>query len=360
MQNKRVINVVMYGARRAGKSSTLASMIDNFSDIRDHTAFRLSAINKTRKHIEDKQLELRGIYQNQEYINAKRFPMDDNPTSKDDTYEFSLELQQKRKLKKITNLIFHDVRGEAFIQHDPKTTRLLQNADVIIVAIDTVYLMEVEPAISQVFNNVGTLINLLQKSGFGENGPKLLLFAPLKCEKYYYQNRMDEVTEKIEDSYGKLIDYLKIGTKKDRITIAVTPILTMGTIVFDDFKRDENDNICLIRNSNEKGLSNRPEVTYYKFYEKPCYFSPKYCEQPILYILAFVGNMVKKNTKNNGLNTSIKILLTAVSACFNLVVTLIGVWFLRNKIFSKSYDIAIKGLKKSGDGYKIIQNPYDI
>lgn len=364
MATKREINVVMYGARRAGKSSTLASMIDNFSDICKNTAFRLEAIDKTRKQIEAKRIELRKIYSDPEYIDAKRFPMDSNPTSSFEKYRFSLELKEKEGTRKITTINFHDVPGGGYFEKTKKAIGILKNADVVIVAVDTVYLMEEDSKFSSVFNKVNSLIHLLKQSGFADSGSKLLLLAPLKCEKYYYEKKMREVTDKItsnEHGYGNLIEFLKTGTKKDRVTVAVTPILTMGTVVFDDFKRDENNNICIVKDSYIIGENNKPETTYFKFYEKPCIFSPKYCEQPILYILAFVGATVMKNMKEKKkLSTMDKVLLVVSFASLASLLIVVGGLILKNRVFAQSYNIAVNGLKKEGDGYRIIQNPYDI
>ena len=143
--------------------------------------------------------------------------------------------------------------------------------------------------------------NYFTKETIKEN--RLILFVPLKCEKWYYRttnsesyganpneiNYMREIANKIEKGYKGLIEWFKSPDLADKCTVAITPILSVGGMRFKDFGEGDS----------EKAIERE---RFMKIREKG--YSPKYCEQPLLYTLAFafkVFNKRKKEVEDNKL-----------------------------------------------------------
>lgn len=113
---------------------------------------------------------------------------------------------------------------------------------------------------------------------------KLVLFVPLKCERYYYDDRLDEVARKVKVTYGKLIEFFK----QNNIASVVTPILTLGGIELDHMADMTGKDGITIRNAVYRTYADDPE------------YAPKYCSQPLYYLLSYVSSYyawMKQNKK---------------------------------------------------------------
>ena len=178
---------------------------------------------------------------------------------------------------------------------------------------------------------------------------RMVLFVPLKCERYYHlsriaklnpsgRNYMQEVFEAVCAGYKDLINYL-LSTPQllNSLTLAVTPILSAGGIDFVKFEIDEETGKVI-------SLYQKPE--FLPDSEKG--FSPVFCEQPILYTLVYVMQLV--NEENNSRVSKGIFTAKRNSALLNNMNT---------------YNTLRKKMKTSNgvtanDGYFIIQNPKNI
>ena len=123
---------------------------------------------------------------------------------------------------------------------------------------------------------------------------KLVMLVPLKCEKYLdlyaVENRNDrsnEMTTRIISLYGKMVTELK---RKGNVALVVAPILTVGGVIFDRFE-----------------VVNNLHVAKYRFYDgitsdgSQARYSPRFCAQPIFYLLSFVAQKYKRHRNSAGL-----------------------------------------------------------
>lgn len=356
----RTIHILMIGARRTGKSSVLASMINSFKAVARDTNFHLTADANTSSFIDDKLINLREEFD--KHWGEETFTIDEMPTANPDDYVFTVSYRDKKKDREITTLEFHDIAGEDI--DNKETAAQVKRAGVLLVAVDTVHLMEEEGRFSSVFHKSMQLKNIVATAGFADDEkdaePKMVLFVPLKCEKYYEEHRIDDVVLRVEEEFRSLIEYLTKPNFRNRITVAITPILTMGSLAFDHFGRDEAGKV--IRQKVQGKQDNmRPAKVYYKLIGDKM-FRPQYCEQPVLYILSFVVASAKKaketaKKKGNAVFKAIK--FAAMFYLFGAIY--LALWFLqRNKEFTAAYDKISINLKKNGDGYKILQNPLNM
>lgn len=285
--NDLKIQVLMVGGRRCGKTSVLAAMKTNFEN----------AFSQTNMDIFPDDLDTLDILatKNDEmkeyFIQAgdRTFVPDNNPTEDIMEYSFSVKISNKRNNLKVK---FVDYPGEWLtdVSHRDKIQEYMKNSQAILIAIDTPHMMEENGLYNERKNYCNKIADRIKRAfedsaknhpiTFGEH--KLVLFVPLKCERYLADNRMDEVKLKTAESYESLITFLK----KDSYTYetAITPIFTLGKAMFSHFERDKDTGKIKIDTKDRI-----PEKAIYYFPDenakKPV---PKYCEQPIVYLIAYL------------------------------------------------------------------------
>lgn len=288
------INILMIGGRRTGKTSILASMdkccMSKLADVPQLSIVRDvdSGIGLNLKHRELTQ------YFTAKYTKNPYFIADLQPTLKDASYGFDIDVNDKDLGY---NLRFTDIPGEWM--DNPERSGDLQNAmnqsQVIIIAIDTPHLVEeIDPALGygryhDSFNRAPELTRFFKTTFQNCKEHRLVIFVPLKCEKYYYQNDtnpdkmgMPMVNAMVKNGYKELLDFLATDDVKELCTTAIMPILTLGGAEF--FTFDENGYAGLYSYVMGPGLKE---------------FAPKYCEQPLFLTLKYVIALKKiQNTKH--------------------------------------------------------------
>ena len=362
---KFTINVMMFGGRRSGKTSVLAVMKDSadkkFSDNTNMGVYINSADDNTGLILEKKMRELHEYYNQDDKTKfTKGFTPDDSPTPDKTEYMFDVSLIDKPKSKIQVN--FTDYPGEWLddSEHYKILSDVMSKSDVILIAVDTPYLME-EPQNAGDVSSVGRfndnknfsekIAEMVKKSFVVDEDSlrkKMILFVPLKCEGYYNEinhdlDKMDEVRKKIKKAYEKVISHITQGENANRYECAIAPIFTMGNLRFKGFKREE-DNNNLVMDSNMK-----IPVSIYKFDDGAGDLESKYCEQPLLYTLVFLLKWAEQTKSKKG----------KLSSLFNIFDNLAS-RFLKYPAaadFAEKSEFLRSQLKKGGDGYEIISDP---
>lgn len=232
------LNVLMVGGRRAGKSSMLAGLfevmlgddIKNLVNVDDITEGQ-------HEPLAEKIKELKSELQNK----SGRVVMDDKGhTDKFHPYTLKITMPRTGHSMQIT---FTDVNGEYYTnvingnaqQYKENRQQLIDNvrkSDVILIAIDTPYLMEGNEAQNIRANCVDDIQSLLTELRM-EDKAKLVVFVPLKCEKWARDgHKLDDVTAKVECVYSTIIRNLK---SSPLIEILVLPVQTVGSLRFHEF-----------------------------------------------------------------------------------------------------------------------------
>lgn len=296
-KEKFKFNVMMFGGKRTGKTSVLAALQECFDKKFSNVGLTISPDDKaTTERLKAKRQEMDHYFTKTDEL----FECSDSPTPGKVTYSFKIQIQGKKN--GIITLNFIDYPGEwvnkaTNPKHYKELAEEVKKAHIIIVAIDTPYLVE-----HPTTNNIGKyngqrnfpngLAELL-KSNFllgADYPPKMVLFVPLKCERYYHSKQMTMVTRLIISSYGNAISYLGGNNAKYCETV-ILPILTLGGIDFYDFKRLDNGQIFL----NAKGL---PITELYKKRDpRAKKATPCYCEQPASYILMYLLDQAKESMR---------------------------------------------------------------
>lgn len=294
------VNIMMVGGRRCGKTSVLAAMQSCFEEQLSGTPLFIGADDyEMMDIIEAKQQEMRQYFLEQG--KNRDFIPDNLPTEEISEYPFYVGIKDKSSRIHVN---FIDYPGEWLGEKDhlEDLHRRMEQSRILLIAIDTPHLMEQKGLYNDPRNRCRRVTEMIKKAGFADanKGAGMVLFVPLKCERYYNRNQMGEVCAKVQEVYKPLLQYLQqpgAGGGSSRITIAVTPILTLGGAEFSRFYREDGEIVL-----DKWGT---PTKAIYHFYpdmgkDAP---EPKFCEQPLLYMLAYVieqARRAREEQKNSG------------------------------------------------------------
>lgn len=184
--------------------------------------------------------------------------------------EFEFELGHSNKVK--ANIVVKDYPGEYLTDRKEEVRKFLDESNVVIVAIDTPYLMEEDNGIYNDGKNNPQLIIDFIKNNPKSFENKLVLFVPLKCERYFNDGRIDDVSHRVGQVYGNLIPFFN----EHNVASVVAPIKTLGGIEFD----------CMERNTGF-GI---PVIAKYRMYENDPNYKPRFCAQPMYYLMIYGAN----------------------------------------------------------------------
>ncbi|MGN0298547.1 MAG: hypothetical protein ACI4C1_05105 [Lachnospiraceae bacterium] len=342
------LRVLMLGGRRCGKTSVLAAMQKCFESTLGESDLTISTSDLTTLDaIEEKNQEIENYFR--QAVHNFGFVPDNNPTREDKTYSFDVGLKGRRSKIQVE---FYDYPGEwlnneniIYLEDE------IHNSDVIIITIDTPHMLEEEGVYNDKRNccyRITELIkNHLQPT---EDHPKLILFVPLKCEKYRDIEsimNMNDVRSAVQSKYETLINFFN-RDNAHYCEVAITPIFTMGTAVFDRFVRNEQGEIdCNPQGIPKKSIYHFTTAAYTNFISRRP--QPEYCEQPMLYILLYALTLVAQE-KQKGLFSRKRFLTVSNKFCdFCKLASASDYLEQKNKIHNKI--ILYK------DGYYLVNDP---
>lgn len=246
----------MMGGRRAGKTSVLAGLVNTMvnGDIKN-----LLAINDVTVLMPDQESlanKIERLKESVKSLSGKTFLVDDSKTSSFTTHSLQFEIPGTSNNMTIE---FKDANGEFYESRASYDTHggapiskeqiidAVKEADVYVIAIDTPYLMEAvnpgnelcDESINMAYNHVDDIHSYLtyidDKDGADA---KLVLFVPIKCEKWVHRGEADKVTQRIKDVYKtvfKALDDYK------NLQVDIIPVETVGAI---EFKEHQTAMIC--------------------------------------------------------------------------------------------------------------------
>lgn len=338
MENVKV-NVMMFGGRRCGKTSIIAAMKSCFDNVFGQDLVIVSS-DQTAPILEEKKHEIEDFFNHRK---NRSFTPDSNPSL--DLNEYSFGIQVKKK-KTVINLNFTDYPGEFIKNNRTLLGEIMKKSHIIMIAIDTPYLMEQtrdgknrSVGIYNDRRNFCSTISEMLKNSFkditDESFPVMIMFVPLKCEKYYNAGQMELVNEKIHTAYKSVFDFVE-GVNKSSFEVVITPILTFGPdgIEFSRFGTDENGEII-----EAGGL---PEKPIYIFKGENGY-EPTYCEQPLIYSLAYLLSVAEMTKKKENWFVSL------FTEFFGKAASL--------QDFIEQKDRIIKTLKTTKNGFEVFSDP---
>lgn len=280
------INIFMAGGRRCGKTTVITSLWNNADRTLSGTNLSLLTSNSLINTLQE-TFDLSESYFDDPDMESFIKVSDDNSTLELRRYAFDLQMAGKKtgaKKKSGIKIQFTDVPGEFFVspEHYETVKDEIRKSHVIIFAIDTPCLMENMD--DRGFgkrhvqgNKPESIIHFIKDQLNVEYiADRLILFVPIKCEKYYYRGEMPQVVEAVRNGYRELLEYIASPNLKDHCTAAVVPILSLGGLKFFCFENDS------------KSPTASQEYMFHANCGGEAKYQPLYCDQPLLYAIAYV------------------------------------------------------------------------
>lgn len=340
-----MLKVLMMGGRRCGKTSALASLFDQmihgatneYLTVCDDTILEtkpdpVTQQDEPQDSLINKKLELRRFI---DKGGNNTFLVDAGPTRNFWDYKLRVQIPGTNKS---TTLLFRDSAGEFFDaggKHHADVVNFIKDCDVFVVVVDTPYLMEgskSENAAANIVDSIHTFLTQIDNDGGRKQ--KQVIFVPIKCEKWIQENKVDEVVQKVEETYNATIKHLMATGKTE---ISIIPIQTAGDILFSELREaytlynpltkkrikcaKVSDRMVILKDGkyhkvgasevvdedmeatfvyldqagNEHPSIPKPLSWYHLPLDRKAEYNPHNCEQLPLHIIRFMFNKMEKN-----------------------------------------------------------------
>lgn len=270
VQDRADLQVMMLGGRRCGKTAVLASMFhavkhcaaNEYLTFADCTDLRTKGL-ETQDSLPGKTAELLDLLS---HPKTSTFLIDQGPSKY--WWDYRLKIQT-RGTNRAFFINFRDVPGEFFRAgngHEEEVRTYIKQCAVFIVVVDTPYLMEsanpknllCNDGHNMQINRLEEIQSFLTNINKEDKQAKMVIFCPVKCEKWYNAGRIGDVNKRLMEVYDTPIKDL-IGGGYKKIDISIIPVLTAGNIEFVEQKEalvliDDPKNIKLDYLRNGEGL----------------------------------------------------------------------------------------------------------
>ena len=265
----KVINMVMLGPSRVGKSSLLATMSREISKLK--SGFELIPMDETNDRLDEAFHNLSRVM-NQEVFAPVGVHLKG-------TMEFiELRFEVSFKGKKEFDLVFQDFRGGAMMHSGNDLNTLRENvarSHVIFNVLDAVALMELDVIDGDKLNGHDRVKILLTKAL--KAGEKyLIVFVLVKCETYVKTaSGRESLVKRFEERHGSVLQLIqKLNETNKNVVALLVPAITLGCVEFQEI--DRGGNFIFVRIPHKE-------------------FKPEHVDQPLRYALSFALNHVNVN-----------------------------------------------------------------
>lgn len=260
------LKACMLGPRAVGKTTVLTSI---FAESQDKLAGSRLYIRPSASHINTGKLTRYRILLENAISNNDPAAL---PASMDET-DFLFEIGLSGRPQANVNLLIKDYPGEYLTSPDKKAkvTKFVEEANIIIVAIDAPYMMEGEE-LDKAKNNPELVKSFLHECGDRIKN-KLVLLIPLKCERFFHDGKAVELANKVKADYGDMENFFH----EHNIASDIIPIQTLGGVEFDR----------MIPNPQPIDISH---ISLFRMYGNNPKYAPLLCAQPLYYLLSYVAH----------------------------------------------------------------------
>ena len=263
-----VLSICMMGPRSVGKTTVLTSIFsESQAKLCEGSRLYMNALDQNTSKLNDYHTMLVDAVAKKDAANLPA----SNVVSK---FLFGIGIAGRIPSVK---LAVQDFPGE-YLTSNMRDDRdevynFMSGATVILIAVDTPYLMEDGGRYNNDKNKIDIVTHYLKDNASAVKD-KLVLFVPLKCERYMHDGRIEEVSQKTVEAYSELIAFFR----SNNIASLVTPIITLGGMEFDRMV------------DTPAGTSDVAKIATYRPWEKLPQYRPLFCPQPLYYLLTYVSN----------------------------------------------------------------------
>lgn len=159
---------------------------------------------------------------------------------------------------------------------------IVKGSAVIIVVINTPYLMEFDGKYIDDGCAVDEIEWVIKRSLEGDSSERLILFVPIKCEKYLETSELrDNLHKSVKRAFQNTLMLTSNPLYTNRLAMALLPVQTVGNAKFARFKIASQDG--------------RVEREVYRKPDPHSRFSPQNVEQPMRYLMSFLLEQYARN-----------------------------------------------------------------
>jgi len=279
------IRMCMMGPRQVGKTSILTSIFKNAGDAVLGSKVVLTADSRTMLQLDTRYNELLDMFHSKTIDNRPGIGI--AASDQEQVFNFNIRINNTS-----IGLEIKDYPGEWLADNHDTVNSFLKESDAVFIAIDTPHLMEENSRFNEAKNRTSAVVEFFRNNYSVDMGHKLVMLVPLKCEKYFFEGRIDAVSAKVAERYEELLRYLNTEFKAN-VACVIAPVLTVGGVVFHEFDTDQAGNIPVL-------MSGVPKRPVYRFRTGYAMYHPQFCDQPLYYLISFIArqysaNRIKKN-----------------------------------------------------------------
>lgn len=400
------LNIFMVGGRRCGKTTVLSRVYRQFNSVLQHDEpggrdlFTLNLEAQNIPHVCAAENAIMSLFN--EHGCFDDFIVEDyNPSPSMSEIKFKL---QPMRGNTPLEVCFRDIPGEwcsgrSIDGNEVVTAKGIDGRDytknplefvkdyikastVTIIAIDTPAMMEEQGAFNNTINRIGPITeafkSLVENGGDERISDKLILFVPLKCEKYVVKgngtidnNSMKNVATKVRESYSELIEFIGRAPLSKTVSAAILPIITIKEVLWSKYGCFWEGERASIYNDNGRTRTfpdfydpKKLVYSYFSFrnaalHDEACQNGAKseFCEQPLVYSLVYTLNYYQYRKKHpirrrgffgQILDWLMNHIIGYLTALFNL--------FDNDNSFSQEAQRLSTRKMKRGNGFEIIQD----
>ena len=271
------LKITMLGASGVGKTTLLTAMYEQFESNIGSTNLQLTPDDESAAILQDRLIELKSLVDVFEARGRVGIEGTEAIAGPESLRSFAFGLGKKGEAPSL-NLRFYDYPGGYHATHAPKEEKefvknILRESTAVLIPIDAPSLMEKNGKFHEKINRPQQIKALFNAAYQDLDSPRLVIFAPVKCEKYLQNNKTaKELLEKVKQGYAPLLDHFNSPSLNPWVAIVITPVQTVGSVIFSRMQVDSE---------------NSPHF-YFRKIRHDAHYSPVDSEQPLRYLLRFL------------------------------------------------------------------------
>lgn len=271
------LQITMLGPTGVGKTTLLTAIYEQFETNIGLTDLQLTPDDDSAAILQDRLIELKSLLDVFEAKGRHGIQGTEAIAGPESLRSFTFGLGKKGTAPSL-QLRFCDYPGgyhetKATAAEKKFLTELVRDSAVVLIAIDTPALMERNGKYHEKINRPSQIKDLFKKAYQDLESPRMVIFAPVKCEKYLKNDKSTkELLAKVRQGYDLLLQMFNSEQISPWVVNVVTPIQTVGSVHFSRLEADEYNN---------------PRF-YFRKIRHDAEYSPKDSEQPLRYLLRFL------------------------------------------------------------------------
>lgn len=206
----------------------------------------------------------------------------------EDMRKFLFHIKGRRAVMPVS---FYDFPGGWMLPNSPNNNKIIDitvNSAVIIVAINTPYLMEMDGRYAAQGCSVEGIERIIDEALRRDiDKDRLILFVPIKCEKWMdTKEERNNMSRVIREAFAKTLSLVSNSNFAGKLAMALLPVQTVGNAKFKRFRINSEEQV---------------EREFYRKESLDTKFSPLNVEQPIRYMMSFLLAQFAENRKKRSL-----------------------------------------------------------